>query len=77
MSTVTGRLVQEALGRLSENTVPDAADIKPGWVALVLVLLLCVATTLLWLSMRKQLNKIRFEEQETRPRRRDGDPPAT
>ena len=64
------------LGRLSE-TVPDAADIKPGWVALVLVLLLGVATTLLWLNMRKQLGKIRFEERDTRPGRREDEPPAS
>ena len=62
------------LGRLSD-TVPDAADIKPGWVALVIVLLLSVATTLLWLNMRKQLGKIKFEERDTRSHR-DDDPPA-
>jgi hypothetical protein len=61
--------------RWSADVQPDAADIKPGWVALVIVLLLCAATTLLWLSMRKQLGKIKFEEKEAPPRR-SGEPPA-
>ena len=62
-------------------TVEEPAGVGPGWVAFVVVVALCVVTTLLWLSMRKQLGKIRFEEQET-PRRRAGrrgdeEPPAT
>jgi len=36
----------------------EAEDIKPGWVALVLVLGLAVATFLLWRSMNKQLRRI-------------------
>ena len=59
---------------------PARADVKPGWVALVIVLVLCVVTVLLWLNMRKQLGKIRFEEQETPPRRarrRGGEGPTT
>jgi hypothetical protein len=36
----------------------EAEDIKPGWVALVLVLALAVATFLLWRSMNKQLRRI-------------------
>jgi hypothetical protein len=62
--------------RASVDAAPDPEDIKPGWVALVLVLILCVATTLLWLSMRKQLGKIHFEEKETPRRRRRGPPVA-
>ena len=63
--TVTG-LVARAAGTDSAPT-----GVGPGWVAFVVVVALCVATTLLWLNMRKQLGKIRFEEQET-PRRRGG-----
>ena len=62
------------------GTLEERTGVGPGWVAFVVVVALCVVTTLLWLSMRKQLGKIRFEEQETRPRRgsgRDGEePPA-
>ena len=36
----------------------EAEDVKPGWVALVLVILLGIATFLLWRSMNKQLRKI-------------------
>ncbi len=36
----------------------DADDVKPGWIALVLVIVLAIATFLLWLSMNKQLRKI-------------------
>ena len=62
------------------GTVEEPAGVGPGWVAFVVVVALCVVTTLLWLSMRKQLGKIRFEEQETPPRRagrRGGEEPPT
>ncbi len=66
------------------SPVTDPSDVGPGWVAFVIVLALCVATTLLWLNMRKQLGKIRFEEKETPRRRggarggpRGGEPPAS
>ena len=63
--------------QLAVDVEPDRADVKPGWVALVIVLVLCVVTTLLWLNMRKQLDKIRFEEQDTPRRPRSGGkPPA-
>ena len=62
------------LVRLTVDVEPDRADIKPGWVALVIVLLLIGATILLWLNMRKQLDRIEFTEKDT-PRRRDGEPP--
>lgn len=44
------------------DEVPAAEDVRPGWIALGSFLLLAVATVLLWLSMRKQLGKIRFDE---------------
>ncbi len=37
----------------------DENNIKPGWIALVLVLLLALATFLLWRSMNTQLGKIK------------------
>jgi len=42
----------------------EAKDIKPGWVALVLVLALAVATYVLWRSMNKQLRKIDVPTQQ-------------
>lgn len=41
---------------------PDPTDVKPGWLGLGVVLALAVAVVLLWLSMRRQLGKIDFEE---------------
>ena len=64
------------LVRLGEAALPADDDIKPGWVAFGIVVALCVATTLLWLNMRKQLGKIRFEEKDLPRRRRGGEPPA-
>jgi len=42
---------------------PDPADVKPGWLGFGMFLALAVATVLLWLSMRRQLKKVRFEEE--------------
>ncbi len=42
-------------------------DVKPGWIALVLVLVLCVVTTLLWRSMNSQLRKIQMPAKPGRP----------
>ena len=65
-------LAASGLARLAEiDEAPAPEDIKPGWVALVIVLALCVVTTLLWLNMRKQLGKIDFQEKETPRRRRE------
>ena len=64
------------LARLSVDDAPAPSEIKPGWVALVIVLTLCVVTGLLWLNMRKQLGKINFEEKDTPRRRRGGQPPV-
>ena len=36
----------------------ETDDVRPGWVALALVILLGLATFLLWRSMNKQLRKI-------------------
>jgi hypothetical protein len=50
------------------DEVPDPEDVRPGWIALGSFLLLAFVTVLLWLSMRKQLRRIDFDE--------DGEPPA-
>ena len=42
----------------------DPNVVKPGWTALVVVLLLGVAMVFLYLSMRKQFRKIRVPEDE-------------
>jgi hypothetical protein len=54
---------------------PDPADVKPGWLGFGMFLALAVATVLLWLSMRRQLRKVRFEE-EPLPDRTDPEPTA-
>ena len=36
----------------------DPDDIKPGWIALVVVVALAIATFLLWRSMNSQLRRI-------------------
>jgi hypothetical protein len=54
---------------------PDPADVKPGWLGLGMFLALAVATVLLWLSMRRQLRKVRFEE-EPLPDQGDQEPTA-
>ncbi len=43
-------------------SAPDPADVKPGWLALVIVLLMGLATYLLWRSMNRQLDKVDFDE---------------
>ena len=47
----------------------EPEDVKPGWVALVIVLLMAVATYLLWRSMNRQLKKVNFDDGV----RREGD----
>jgi hypothetical protein len=56
-------------------TAPDPADVTPGWLGFALFMFLAVATVLLWLSFRKQLKKVNFEEKpEERPRGKGGGP---
>jgi len=43
---------------------PDPDKVKPGWLAFGIFLALFAATILLWLSFRKQLKKINFEEKD-------------
>jgi protein-S-isoprenylcysteine O-methyltransferase Ste14 len=49
----------------------DPNVVKPGWTALIVILLLAVAMVLLYLSMRRQFRKI------TIPRQEPDDQPAT
>jgi hypothetical protein len=46
---------------------PDPADVKPGWLGFGVFLALAAATVLLWLSMRRQLKKVDFEEEPDVP----------
>ncbi|TDD50273.1 hypothetical protein E1263_31040 [Kribbella antibiotica] len=40
----------------------DPNSVRPGWVALLIVLALGAATVLLWRNMSKQLKKIKFDD---------------
>ena len=40
----------------------DPAKVKPGWLALVIILLLGLAIYLLWRSMNRQLKKVNFDD---------------
>jgi protein-S-isoprenylcysteine O-methyltransferase Ste14 len=42
----------------------DPNVVKPGWAALIVVLLLGIAMVFLYLSMRKQFRKIRVPEDD-------------
>jgi hypothetical protein len=42
----------------------DPSVVRPGWTALVVVLLLAVAMVFLFLSMRRQFRKINIKEPE-------------
>jgi hypothetical protein len=43
----------------------DPNTVRPGWVALLIVLALVGATVLLWRNMGKQMRKIDFDESAT------------
>jgi hypothetical protein len=46
---------------------PDPEDVKPGGLALVIVLLMGLATYLLWRSMNRQLKKVDFDDGSAPP----------
>jgi hypothetical protein len=52
------------LAAVHEPTVlaVDPAKVKPGWLALVIILLMGLATYLLWRSMNRQLKKVDFDD---------------
>jgi hypothetical protein len=47
--------------------VPDPADVKQGWIGFVVFIALAAAVVLLYLSLRKQLRKVDFEEEPDPP----------
>jgi hypothetical protein len=51
----------------------DPNTVRPGWVALLIVLGLAVATFLLWRNMGKQMRKIDFDETFTDPANGNGE----
>lgn len=48
---------------------PDPSEVGQGWIGFAVFLFLAIATVLLWLSFRRQLKKVNFEEQPERPGR--------
>jgi hypothetical protein len=57
-------LVVSGVVRLAQDPVPAEDQVRPGWIALGLMVLMCVATFLLWMNMRKQIGKIDFDESD-------------
>jgi hypothetical protein len=55
----------------------DPNSVRPGWVALLIVLALGAATVLLWRNMGKQLKKINFEPDDGVRDRAPSDVPPT
>ena len=70
--TASADLVLAVLVPLMDE-VPDAEDVNAGWWYVVVFFGLIAATLLLWLSMRKQLKKIRFDEDPSDEADRDAD----
>ena len=69
------------------DEVPQPDEVRPGWVSTALMLSLIAVTVLLWFSLRKQLGKVKFDEDadrepeagdsegpESGPAETDGDP---
>ena len=52
----------------------DPNVVKPGWIALLIVLALGAATVLLWFSMRKQLKRIDVDRDGADAPAPSGDP---
>ena len=50
----------------------DPSKVKPGWLALVIILLMGLATYLLWRSMNRQLRKVDFDDGVDRSKSRPG-----
>ena len=48
---------------------PNPEDVKAGWLGFGVFLALAAAVVLLWLSMRRHLRKVDFEEKPAAPRR--------
>jgi len=50
-----------ALAAAAEKA-PDPDDVKPGLLGFIVFVALAVAVVLLWLSLRKHLGRVNFEE---------------
>jgi hypothetical protein len=50
----------------------DPAKVKPGWLALVIIVLMGLATYLLWRSMNRQLKKVDFDDGVDRSKHEPG-----
>ena len=63
------------------DEVPAPEDVRPGWVAMGSFFLLFAVTILLWMNMRKQIGKIKFDDGVDRSRptgpEADGTGPGT
>ena len=74
--TASADLVLTVLVPLTDE-VPDAKDVNTGWWYVLVFFGLIAATLLLWLSMRKQLKKIRFDDSPPNEVDRDSEDPGT
>jgi hypothetical protein len=59
------------------DEAPAAEDVNTGWWYVLVFFGLLAATVLLWLSMRKQLKKIRFDEKPKESADGDRQDPAS
>ena len=53
------------------DPVPAAEDVRPGWIAFVVVMSLIAASVWLWFSMRKQLGRIQVPREGAETAARD------
>ena len=51
---------------LALDPVPEPEDVRPGWIAFIVVFSLIGVSVLLWFSMRKQIRKIQVPKDESR-----------
>lgn len=58
------------------TTEIDPNSVRPGWVALLIVLALAAATVLLWRNMGKQLKRIDFDPAAGQPPAEDAAVPG-
>ena len=75
MTTLLTSTVLTILLPLTDATPADE-DVTPGWIYPIVFFSLVAVTVLLWFSMRKQLKKIRFDEEPSDERTDGVDPGA-